>query len=304
MKVKLTLLVLLISFTGISQNDIIQIKQGQAYTKLQSYKRLFGDKFSKNDSLNFILKGKDTLVPFPKDYEKTANVLVSYEPKDSLFLEIYKNIVYKKFRKPIKESDNKLRMRYWKTDIRIYFAKSVDATVKKELKKFATYLSEEVDSLKITFVNHIEKSNYVVYGYNSKNNYKYEDRIKSENNDYYISWDTNQRIYNCKLQINADSFKNKEDLVIESKRMFLGSLGHFNFTSQLPKESLLSVLYFKNKSLTPQDLEILKYHYSYGICKGTDLETFEEQHEMAKKTFLETGRNMIFIHPKSSNKNK
>lgn len=305
MKVKVTLFVLLISFAGISQNDIIQTKQGQSYTKLHSYKRLFGDKFSKNDSLNFIIRGKDTLVPFPKDYKKTSSVLVPYEPKDSLFLEIYKDIVYKKYQKPIKESDKKLTMKYWKTDIKIYFTKSVDVTVKKELKKFATYLSEKVDSLNISFVNQLEKSNYVVYGYNSKNTFKFDDRIKSESNGYYILWDANQRIYNCKLQINDESFKNKEDLMIEIKKMFLGSLGHFNYTNRLPKESLLSVLYFKNKSLTPQDLEILKYHYSYGICKGTDLETFEEQHKIAKKTFLETGRNMFFIHPKlSNNKNK
>jgi hypothetical protein len=30
------------------------------------------------------------------------------------------------------------------------------------------------------------------------------------------------------------------------------------------------------KEFGKKDLEILKYHYSYGICKGTDLIVFEK----------------------------
>src|SRR5690606_28611732 len=111
-----------------------------------------------------------------------------------------------------------------------------------------------------------------------------------------IYWDRNQRIYDCKLQINSNAYKNKEDLILEAKKLFVGTLGHFNKTNLLPKESILSSIYFKNKTFTNIDLEILKYHYSYGICKGTDLNTFEEQHGNAKKIFLETGRNLNFRH--------
>jgi hypothetical protein len=31
------------------------------------------------------------------------------------------------------------------------------------------------------------------------------------------------------------------------------------------------------KEFGKKDLEILKYHYSYGICKGTDLIVFEKK---------------------------
>jgi hypothetical protein len=43
-------------------------------------------------------------------------------------------------------------------------------------------------------------------------------------------------------------------------------------------------------------LEIIKYHYSYGICKGTNLETFENQHKKAKALLKETGHKLYFLH--------
>jgi hypothetical protein len=43
------------------------------------------------------------------------------------------------------------------------------------------------------------------------------------------------------------------------------------------------------------DFEIIKYHYSYGICKFTDLETFEENHTHAKEA-IKNGGKMFFTH--------
>lgn len=298
MKIKTTIIILMLCTSGFAQKKVTQKTHSQTFTDLKSYKKLFGDNFSKADSLSFIIRDNDTLVPLPKDYIKLSGFSVPYEEKDSTFLEIYKDLVFKKHQEPKNISKNKLKMRYWKKPIKIYFTKNVDETVKQELTKFAKYLSSEIDSLNITFVKKIEKSNYLIYGYNSENDSIYDTRIKKSANDYYISWDGNQRIYDCKLQINANSYKNKEDLILESKKLFLGTLGHFNKTNLLPKESILSSLYYKNKTFTNIDLEILKYHYSYGICKGTDLNTFEEQHSKAKKLFLETGRILNFRHTK------
>jgi hypothetical protein len=298
MKIKTTIIILMLCASGFAQKKVTQKTHSQAYTHLKSYKNLFGDNFSKADSLSFIIKDNDTLVPLPKDYIKLSGVSVPYEAKDSAFLEIYKDLVFKKHQEPKNISKNKLKMRYWKKPLKIYFTKNVDKTVKQELKKFAKQLSSEIDSLNITFVGKIENSNYIIYGHNSENDSIYDTHIKKSANDYYISWDGNQRIYDCKLQINSNSYKNKEDLISVSKNLFLGSLGHFNKTNLLPKESMLSSLYSKNKTFTNIDLEILKYHYSYGICKGTDLNTFEEQHSKAKNLFLETGRILNFRHPK------
>ena len=77
---------------------------------------------------------------------------------------------------------------------------------------------------------------------------------------------------------------------------FIKSLGHFNSTSKLPCLNIFSNCNSNKKQFTREDLEILKYHYSYGICKFTDLETFEENHKIAKETFSKTGRHLRFIH--------
>jgi hypothetical protein len=36
------------------------------------------------------------------------------------------------------------------------------------------------------------------------------------------------------------------------------------------------------KRIWKKDLEILKYHYSYGICKGTDLIVLKKSHKDKK----------------------
>lgn len=296
MKKIIYILFVLFTFTGFSQTKTKKIQYGKSYTTLKTYKKLYGNEFSKEDSLSFKFHGNDTLVPLPEDYKRPEGIRVEYQPKNGVFLEIYKDIVYRKYLDKAKEDSKKLTMRYWKNTLKIYFTKSVDKTIKNELKNFAKFLSTEVDSLNITFVNSLEKSNYIIYEINSKNNYKYDNRIKEGKNSYYITWDTNQRIYDCKLQINELPFEKKEDFILNTKKLFLETLGHFNYTTLLPKENFLSSLNYKDKKFSEKDLEILKYHYSYGICKGTELADFEEQHKKAINTFETTGRNMYFIH--------
>jgi hypothetical protein len=41
------------------------------------------------------------------------------------------------------------------------------------------------------------------------------------------------------------------------------------------------------------DFEIIKYQYSYGICKSTNLKTFEENHKRAIE-LLKKGETMSF----------
>jgi hypothetical protein len=77
---------------------------------------------------------------------------------------------------------------------------------------------------------------------------------------------------------------------------FIKSLGYFNLIKDFDCESYFSDCYSANKKLTELDIELLKYHYSYGICKGTSLETFEEQHKKAKEILSNDGHSLIFIH--------
>lgn len=291
-KVFIFLIIVLIPFMINSQITSKKRVMRGNYISLSLYKKKFDNKLTKKDSLNFIFKNNDTLVKLPDDFKLHDGVKVPYEFKDSVFLEIYKDVVYKKHH-PSKKNINKLTMRLWKDSIKIYFTQSVDSVTKKELIKFAKQLSDEVDSLKVTIVNNIEKSNYLVYEVNSTNNYQYEPRIKSNRTDYYLFWDKKQKIYNCRLQIFNKGSLNQKGII--SKRRFFESLGKFNYTMLLSKESLLSSLYSNNKKLTNLDLEILKYHYSYGICKGTKLDKFEEQHGRAQK-LLQKGKTLHFMH--------
>ncbi len=295
MKNIILILILFFSLDSYSQKKYSNIKIGKKYISLKGYKSLFGSSFSKEDSLLFVIRKNDTLIPFPDEYIQPKGVEVEYIEKDSIFLDIYEDIVFKKHVNIQNKSTNNLKMRYWKDEIKIYFANNVDKEVKSELSNFANYLNKEVDSLKISFVDNINQSNFIIYDFNSNDDIKYDKRIKDFYNDYYISWKGNQRIYDCKLQINSNSYKNKKDLITASKILFLKSLGHLNLTHLLPKDSYLSAHYSNIKEFSEKDLEILKYHYSYGICKGTDLKTFQEQHYKAKQVLKETGRPMYFI---------
>lgn len=297
MKIIYLILILCVSLHGYSQEKKVTRKVNRTYITIQNYKKQYGINFTKVDSLNFIIKGRDTLVMLTNGNLIPTGVKVLYEPKDSLFLDIYEDIVFKKYNPQYENSSKKTKMRYWKTAITIYFTESVNDNVKIELTKFANYLSNNIDSLNIKFAQTIEASNYLVYGYNSQSDIKYEERINGSINDYYIQWDGNQRIYNCKLQLNENHFKNEGDYILKTKKLFLASLGHFQFTNLLTKDNLFSSFYLKNQDFTEIDLELIKYHYSYGICKGTDLVTFQEQHKRAKKQIELLGVPMYFIHP-------
>ena len=278
-----------------AENKILgRVQEHKAYMPLSQYKKRYKKVITQKDIDNFIFRNGDTLIMINNKEFYNKKISVPYQPKDSTFLEAYKDVVYLKYhyKKPTKE----IRLRYWKNEIKIFMTKNVDRKVKKELKKFTKYLSKEVDSLKISFVNKLEKSNYIIYGINSEKDYKYEPSLKSKNIEYRIYWNGKQQFYHAKLKIDSRSYENKDDLILKSKKMFLKTLGQFSWSYKLPKEGYFSLKYFKEKKFTKLDLEILKYHYSYGICKGTNLITFEEQHKKAKEIFKKTGRHLQFIH--------
>lgn len=103
-----------------------------------------GNTVTKKDSLNFIYRNNDTLVLMPSDYS-FARISVEYEPKDSLFLEIYKDIVY--------NNNSKATMKLWKNDIKIFFDSSVPKKHSRELMNFADEISSGIDSLNILKVD-------------------------------------------------------------------------------------------------------------------------------------------------------
>ncbi|MEY8869901.1 hypothetical protein AB9K24_10360 [Meridianimaribacter flavus] len=228
---------------------------------------------------------------------RTDGVTVPYEERDSVFLELYKDVVFqssKHWKKHVKE---KQTIKYWKDEVKLFFDKTVDKTVKKELLKFALDLSDKVDSLKIREVNSKNDANYFIYSLNSEKDYKYEQRIKGKDGvGYYINWDGKQQFYKCMLELNPQILFNKERLIFDAKKDFFSSLGFFHKTVILSCDSFLAECNSSIIELSKIDLEILRYHYSYGICKGTDLQTFEDQHERAKEILNTTNHTMLFLH--------
>jgi hypothetical protein len=63
--------------------------------------------------------------------------------------------------------------------------------------------------------------------------------------------------------------------------------------------SYFSYCHLIKKNIWKKDLEILKYHYSYGICKGTNLETFEN-HSMLKQHLRKEIQSFIFYMNKKN----
>ena len=229
-----------------------------------------------------MIEGKDTLVEVDQEFlknlrsENTNTVRVKYERKDSLFLETYKNIVFGK------DGNSKSTLKVWKDDIKIYFDPSVPKLHQEALMDFAEGISSGIDSLNIRKVSSKEASNYLVYYLNDKDDTDFEPRITNENAGYYVSWNRRQQISSASLKVNTQNVKTREYQIANLKFNFVRTLGYFRDNASVECKS-----YFSKcpviRSLTGLDMEILKYHYSYGICKGTNRKDFENIHEKHAK---------------------
>ncbi len=281
------------AFNLTAQDKQSSISKSKSYIHLSTYLKLVKIKKEEIPVSNYLVRKKDTFVKIPNNFLPKYGA--PYEQKDSTFLEIYKDIVYKKHSKDTVKK-RKLYMKLWKAPVKVYFSKSVDERYKKTIKRLAAIVNKEVDSLNISIVNDLEQSNYIVYQINENNKYKYSNNLqKNKYIDYYNYW-KKSRIYDTKLEINTTKFKNKAVNVNYLIQSFIKSLGHFNTTTKVPCKSVFSKCNSEKKRFRKQDLEILKYHYSYGICKFTDLNTFEKNHSNAIKYHESTGKILHFLH--------
>jgi hypothetical protein len=249
------------------------------YISISHYKQ-DGNKMTQKDSANFRFYKGDTLVAVSEDYKSPMDknkVQVAYEPKDSIFLNLYKNVVYN----TEKSHKEKLYMRYWKDSIKLFFEAGVSDQHAKELMQFANEISKDIDSLNIKRVFKAQDANYRVYYLNSKYKTDFEPRITGKSG-YYVHWNGKNQIYKADLKINTSLIQN--GLYVELLKFhFFRSLGYFKDSKDLTCKSYLSGC--KNlRQLTKTDLELLKYHYSYGVCKGVNLEDFEKLHAHMKKS--------------------
>lgn len=250
----------------------------------------FNDKYQVKDSLGFRVINGDTLIRV-SNYIAPKGVAIAYEYKDSTFLELYKKLA---FRKIHKDSVNTKAMKYWKKPIKIFFSKSVSKNVKKEILRFVETIDNAVDSLSIKSVKKLEDSNYIIY---HDNDYHYDNNLKNyKNSSYWLYWNKKNQITQSNIRIVKSKMFSDKLEIQKLKELFLGSLGWFTLSNELDCESYFANCFSDKKRLTKLDIELLKYHYSYGICKGTRLKAFEEQHRACKERLKNGDEAGMFIH--------
>jgi len=278
---------MLLCLKGFSQDSSEVRKVIKSYINIKTYKEK-GESLTKQDSIDFIIEGEDTLVLVSNEFIQeiqTANakqVRIRYEPKDSIFLESYKNIVFGN------KKDSKATLKVWKDDIKIYFETSVPKLHRTALMDFAEGISAGIDSLNIKMVDAIEESNFLVYYLNNENDMDFEPRINKKTSGYYVYWNGKQQLTKAVIKVNTINIKTQNYQIANLKFNFIKTLGYFGDDPSIDCNS-----YFSKcpviRNFTSSDMEILKYHYSYGICKGTNREDFENLHRKMKNT--------LKIHP-------
>ena len=247
--------------------------------KLSDFRRIYksrGVKISL-DTIGYMISRKDTLVFFNEsDDENIIRVSRPFEYRDSTFISLYKKIA---FNDAVKDKVNKtVSLKYWKSEIKIYFTNSIPKKSRKSLLHFAELISNGIDSLKISEVKDINNSNYVIY---QENDYNYSDGLKNSKTDFYISWNGRNIIQKGFIKMNSEEYFNEKIYNLKLQELFLKSLGFFKFTDAIDCENYFSNCFTVNKKFSAVDKELLKYHYSYGICKGVTEETFDELHHKA-----------------------
>nr|WP_321224324.1 hypothetical protein [uncultured Psychroserpens sp.] len=252
------------------------------YVPISWYKTTYKTPLTKKDSLNFKFNDQDTLVLITNKM-KTIGTFVDYVYKDSLFLNEYKKIAFNHKNDSL---DYNTTMKYWKNDIKLFFSKSVSKKERKSILSFAREISNKVDSLTIYEAKNHEDSNYVIY---YTGDYEYEQNLKNYNRaDFWVYWNNNSnQLYKGSIKINNQKFFSESLRIAEIKKLLFQSLGYFKLSNNYNCDSYFSNCHSNNKQITDFDYELLQYHYCYGICKGTSLETFEAQHESVKNMMKE-----------------
>lgn len=256
-----------------------------------------GIQVASRDTIDFVVHDKDTLVlitPYLEQYFPEGQK-VRIKPQDSTFIREYITAVYgSKRNKERERQSNKI----WRDTIRIYFDSSVPRRHQKDLLRFAENIDSEVDSLRIKKVSHLKDANYLVFYKNRENDFDLDPRITNTKSGYYLNWEQNRYFTRASLKVNSYNYTNEEQLLQDLKKRFFQTLGYFHDGSSFVCGSYLSNCW-EVRGMSPKDLEILKYHYSFQNCYGIGFEEFECQQELRRKKFAEHPGILMYVsHPK------
>jgi len=279
-----------ISFVGFAQlrpdsEGLVSIQDFMEETKMT--KKMIPDSA-------LIIRGNDTLIKISGFTPLSEDLIsVPYDFRSRQFTDLYTTVAFKD---PNVKDTVPARMRYWKDGMRIYFADEVERSDVKGLTNFAQVISSKVDSLDISVVNKLEDANYVVY---YKDHYDFEPRMNTNNFlDYYLYW-KGAYINKGFLRVSKERYFNDAERLKLLKAYFFRTLGYFEPTRELGCGSYFSTCSDVSESLSQLDLELLQYHYSYGVCKGVTQKTYLEQLERAEE-YRNKPRSKFFVsHHKS-----
>lgn len=257
------------------------------YVSINTYREM-GMELSEEDQVNLKIHQGDTLVLLPQDLKApplSVGQQFTYDYRDPDFMETYKEVVFWK-------DDQTIRL--WEEEIKLFLDPSVPEKHQATFMDFALGLSAAVDSLMITRVDKIEDSNFIVYYTNSRNTLNYQPLLKGKKSSYYLHWNYRQRFEKGFLKVDTDLTKDPDYQIAGLKYHFFKSLGMFGSSANFSCESYLSncpVI----RSLTPMDIELLKYHYSYGKPLGVDKAGFEKFNAQMQEIYKQDPTAKIFI---------
>lgn len=210
-----------------------------------------------------------------------------FENRDSSFLEHYRNIAFLN-----RGKDNKRYMKYWKEPVKLFFGETVPYKVKRQVKLFAKELNGIADSLQVETTRRKEKANIIIY---FSDGFDFEPRISAnEGIDWYLYW-KGAHLNRGSIELDPKVIVNEKIQINSIKKSLVRMLGYFGTSPTYGGSSAFSSLKFYRGELNEFDIEIIKYHYDYGICKGTSLEVFDNLHRKAK-IFEKYGIPLIVTH--------
>ena len=256
---------------------------------IDAYKARVKRELTKEDSLLFLNFENRLMVQVTDQVDLSKNR--NFEYRDSAFLQLYRTVAFH----PSKMTkEGKVYHKYWKKPLKIYVSPSVPKGSKKYLQKLAAELSSGIDSLKIGFVNELNDANFVVF---SNGDFDYEPKIAGKS-DYYLYWNGKNQIYKAYIKVDQKVAFNEVLLNNLIRENFIATLGYFTLTDKLKCENIFANCFAPDKSISSLDKELLKYHYSYGVCKGIDLETFNDLHKRANEQKKNNPRSVFqVVHP-------
>jgi hypothetical protein len=171
------------------------------------------------------------------------------------FQNIYEKIAFSKGHNP----GNKLVIKKWNQDIKIFFEGDSLDYLKLAMDSLIQKLSPCINKLRISVVSKLADANYLIRVIDTSGSYY-------EQPGYYENWTSGSNIYKCTLIINRNTAFNRLEQITSLRSFFISSLGYFTFVEV--DYPVNSCMYDQFSDVTDFDCKVLNLHYSENIRSG------------------------------------